>query len=569
MAYRFTWVLLCLALFLPAPVWGQAEDGATPPADAVPAELASPRATMFTFLKGMNDLTDSSLSAKDRLRVVASVLACFNFADANEGANLGVAEQLYGVLNRLGTVTPEELPDDKTVADLELKRYVYFPRFPEHTWVKEKLGQYPEGKVALTRAPDGRWLFSARTVSETPDLHAAMAALEDRHGAQSQIYNLVGPTFTRTPWWGWAGLLVLIFVGLVVGKLFQTGFRAVAKRATQRQQLLRAAVFHDAASPLSLLCLTVGIHLGLGGLVLGDGLRDFAMRFVALLYLLTVGWLLYNLVDVIDHWLTRITSKTHTKLDDMVVPLIRKALRIFLVIIFTLVVAQNVFGLNILSFLAGLGLAGLAISLAAQDSVKNLFGSLTVFFDKPFLIGDRINFDGIDGTVEEIGFRSTRVRTLVGHLVTIPNMKFIDNNVENIAARPSIRRILDVTITYDTPPEKVEEAVRIIRDMLAEPQFAAEFDMDKNPPRVYFNEYNAASLNIRVMYWYRLGDSRDWWTYNQMSEQFNHRLLRAYSEAGIEFAFPTQTLYLAGDPNRELTVQVVKNEERGTKDKGE
>ncbi|NJL30619.1 MAG: mechanosensitive ion channel family protein [Phycisphaerales bacterium] len=193
---------------------------------------------------------------------------------------------------------------------------------------------------------------------------------------------------------------------------------------------------------------------------LESGLFDFTLRIVKFLYLLALGWFLYNLVDVLDLWLTDITAKTDSKLDDMLVPLVRKTLRIFLILVFSLVVAQNVFGLNITGWLAGLGIAGLAVSLAAQDSIKNLFGSITVFFDRPFSVGDFINFEGQDAVVEEIGFRSTRMRTLDGHLVSVPNMKFIDGSVRNISERESMRRVLDVTITYDTPPEKIQRAIQ-------------------------------------------------------------------------------------------------------------
>lgn len=198
-----------------------------------------------------------------------------------------------------------------------------------------------------------------------------------------------------------------------------------------------------------------------------------------------------------------------------------------------------------------LGIAGLAVSLAAQDSIKNLFGSVTIFIDNPFSVGDRIVFSGTDGFVEEIGFRSTRIRTLTGHLVTVPNMKFIDEAVENITARPYIRRTMNMTITYDTPPDKIEQAVQIIRDLLAE-----SLDRDERSPRISFNDLNADSLNTRVDYWYLLAEGRDFWTFNEHAHRFNLNLFRAYAQAGIEFAFPTQTLYLAGDPNRQLSVQI-------------
>ncbi|NVM21546.1 MAG: mechanosensitive ion channel [Desulfobacterales bacterium] len=118
------------------------------------------------------------------------------------------------------------------------------------------------------------------------------------------------------------------------------------------------------------------------------------------------------------------------------------------------------------SLLAGLGIGGLAIALASQDTLKDFFGSLMIMMDKPFKIGDRVVTEGYDGVVEEIGFRSTRVRTITGNLVTIPNEKMAVSPVENIGRRASIRRLTNITITYDTPTEKVEKAVTIIRQIL-------------------------------------------------------------------------------------------------------
>src|SRR5690606_23160639 len=135
---------------------------------------------------------------------------------------------------------------------------------------------------------------------------------------------------------------------------------------------------------------------------------------IAFLYIIAIGWFIYNLVDLVDIALRRLTAKTASKLDDMIAPLIRKALRIFVVVIFVLFVAENVFGADITAWLAGLGIAGLAVSLSAQDSIKNLFGSITILLDKPFPVGDRIIFNGTDGFIEEIGFRSTRIRTFGG-----------------------------------------------------------------------------------------------------------------------------------------------------------
>jgi MscS family membrane protein len=187
--------------------------------------------------------------------------------------------------------------------------------------------------------------------------------------------------------------------------------------------------------------------------------------------------------------------------------------------------------------------------LAAQDTLKNFFGSLMIMLDKPFAIGQRVTFGGYDGVVEEIGFRSTRVRTLTGHQVTIPNEKVASESVENVGRRPSIRRLANITITYDTPPSKVEKALAIIREIL-ENHEGMESDY---PPRVFFNEFNDTSLNLIMLYWYH---PPDWVAYMAFSERVNLQIMRAFEAEGIEFAFPTTTNYLAHDARRPLHISI-------------
>jgi len=261
----------------------------------------------------------------------------------------------------------------------------------------------------------------------------------------------------------------------------------------------------------------------------------------------------------------RVGMPGENKINEMVIPMIRKMLRIFVAVIVVLTIAGTVFHLNLTGLIAGLGVAGLAISLAAQESVKNFLGSLTVFFDKPFVLGDFITFNDYTGVVEDIGFRSTRLRLLSGHLVTIPNMKFIDGEIENIGARPYIRRVMDITLAYDTPSAKIDEAVRIVHHLLNEDKTVIEagaFDMKNFPPRISFDEFNDASLNIKAYYWYQLkGDpKRTYWSYLDHCQLVNRKLLAWFEQAGIEFAFPTQTLYLASDPNRRLDVNVLQGD---------
>lgn len=374
-----------------------------------------------------------------------------------------------------------------------------------------------------------------------------------------QAKALLGPTFAETTMLGWLTLFGGIFLGLVAGRIAQAVLRSIAQRLKQRGWEIRGAIFRFAAGPANLALFTCGLAIGLQGLALPDDatIADFLKRAVGFLYIVAIGWFLFNLVDLVDLTLRRITVKSATRLDDTVVTLLRKALRIFLLIMLVLFIAQNVFNQNITAWLAGLGIAGLAVSLAAQDSIKNLFGSITVLISRPFGLGDRIVFGAYDGTVENINFRDTKIRTIGGHLVTVPNMKFTDSTVENISARPFIARTINLPLTYDTPPEKVAEALQAVRDILSEPEIAEPISAPERQPRVYFNDFATSGVNLQVSYAYVIKTAgRDWWTYQAHAEKLNFKLLGALAEVGIELAYPSQTLYLAGDARRQLAVRV-------------
>jgi MscS family membrane protein len=172
--------------------------------------------------------------------------------------------------------------------------------------------------------------------------------------------------------------------------------------------------------------------------------------------ILAFFWFVYQFVHVMDARLSQWADSTESTIDDILVPLFGKTLRIFIVILAGIIVIQNLTGVEIGPLLASLGIGGLAVALAAKDSIANFFGTLTILFDKPFQVGERIVIDNYDGVVEDVGFRSTRIRLLTGHLVTIPNEKVVNSGLENIGKRPNIRWLTNIGITYDTPPDKIE-----------------------------------------------------------------------------------------------------------------
>jgi MscS family membrane protein len=356
----------------------------------------------------------------------------------------------------------------------------------------------------------------------------------------------------------WLFLLGAIFVGLVLGKLAAWVLRRSGERLERRGWIARSHVLCDAASPASLALLAVGLSVGLSQINMSEPLKEFSAKVLLLLFTIAIFWYAFNLVAIVEVALRKLTAKTTGTLDDQLVPIVRKTLRIFLVVIAVLFIVDAVFEKDIGAWLAGLGIAGLAVSLAAQDSLKNLFGSVTIFMDRPFQVGERIRYGGFDGTIEEIGFRSCKMRTLEGHLVTIPNGNIVNDPIENVSQRPHLRRILNITITYDTPREKIHQARQILVDILNEPGIREPIYNTLNgeewPPRVVFDKFNADSLNLFVIYWYM---PVDWWGFQYHAEKVNFRIFEEFEKAGIEFAFPTQTLYLAGDPKRKLAVEMM------------
>ena len=208
----------------------------------------------------------------------------------------------------------------------------------------------------------------------------------------------------------------------------------------------------------------------------------------------------YHLVDLFTAWLRQRAAKTDTKLDDQLVPLIRRAVKLFIVAMGTIFVLQNL-NVDVAGLLAGMGLGGLAFALAAKDTVANLFGSATIFASRPFQIGDWVYIDGTEGTVESVGFRSTRVRTFYNSLISVPNAKVADSVVDNYGARQYRRVKAMLGLTYDTPPDKLEAFVVGVRELIANHPKTR-----KDLFEVHFYEFGASSLNVLVYFFFQVAN---------------------------------------------------------------
>jgi MscS family membrane protein len=264
-------------------------------------------------------------------------------------------------------------------------------------------------------------------------------------------------------------------------------------------------------------------------------------------------WFIYRLIDIVDVHLKKWAESTESTIDDILAPLVGRTLRVFIIVVGGIVLIQNLTGVKIGPLLASLGVGGLAVALAAREPIANFFGTLTILFDKPFQVGERIVVGDYDGIVESVGFRSSRIRTLTGHLVSIPNEKLVNCNVENITQRPHIRWLTNIGITYDTPPEKTEKAVQIIQGILENHEGMKE----DFPPRAFFNGFNDWSLNILVMAWYH---PPDYWACQAWLQRTCLEIMRQFKVEGIDFAFPSQTVYVANDEKRQIKLQMLEGQ---------
>jgi MscS family membrane protein len=350
--------------------------------------------------------------------------------------------------------------------------------------------------------------------------------------------------------WRFGLVLLVVLVAMAAGRIVQFAINSYAKRlAKKKGEAPLTLLLKALANPVYVAVFAAGIFFAKVPLFFDDenGIRtaiSTGWTTIARVTLaIAAAYGLYRLVDVIEYYLNRLVGKTETKLDDMLVPIVRKALRITIAIIAVLLISENILGADkVKSLLFSAGIGGIAVALAAKDTIANFFGSITIFTDRPFQMGELVKIGEHLGPVEEVGFRSTRVRTLQGHLVTIPNSVITNSCVENIGRRPFIRRTSNITVTYDSGHTKAKKAVEIIKEVLADvPQLNTD---PEKPPRVYFSDFNDWSLNIYMSYWVK---PADYWLYHQVNEQVNFEIMRRFEAEQIEFAFPTQTLYVKKD----------------------
>ena len=255
----------------------------------------------------------------------------------------------------------------------------------------------------------------------------------------------------------------------------------------------------------------------------------------------SIIYVLFSLIDILSRIMERAAARTETALDDQLSPLVRKGLKVLVASVFVVMFIQNM-GIEVGSLIASLGIGGLALALAAKDTVANYFGSIIIFVDQPFQIGEVVEVDGIEGVVEEVRFRSTLIRKFDKALVTVPNQTFTNSQITNFSKRPRRRIRFSVGLTYDANPEQIRAFVAGVNEILLRHE-----GVEDDTYAVVFDEFGDSSLNVLVNCY---SSNNNWAEMMAAKEQLMLAIMDLVGAMGLSIAFPTRTLHLINEENR-------------------
>jgi len=404
-----------------------------------------------------------------------------------------------------------------------------------------------------------RWLFSERTVTEIDDIHKQVYPF-----GTDKLLNLLpklgNKKYLGLHLWQYLGILILISLGFVLHFILIFVIKTLLVRVMHRYGKIDLArdVLIPAAKPFSLMIVAEVSKILVPTLQLPPFIAVNLILVARALVPFFATIFFYKLVDILGLYFERMADKSANTLDDQLVPLIRKILRVFVVIIGVIAILSS-FKFDILPLLTGLSIGGLAFALAAQDTLKNFFGSLMIFIDRPFQIGDWVTSGEIDGTVEEVGFRSTRIRTFRDSVMYVPNSIISNSTVDNHGLRKYRRFYTKLSVTYDTPARLIEVFVKgVEKIVLNHPETRKDYY------NIFLNDYAASSLDVMLYIFFEVPD---WTAELRCRQEIMLEVNKLAEHLGVRFAFPTQTLMIEQTPGQlSLTPNYKQTEEEMNKE---
>lgn len=527
-----------------------AQEDATAPPQAVAAAYASPQATMRTFLDAMTQ------TPPDR----AAAVKCLDSEGIVADALPDLATRLYRILNRIEFVHVDSLPDEDAPALRRADTWRFFPPqrlklleanrndSDQYNRYRRVVALAPDAVIDLAKQDGGTWKFSSKTVRGIDDLWDRVRTLDPVLGLGTESLTLaerleslfpeatVTTRFFGIRAWHWICLLILVVAGLVLDLAVRFVLAVISRRFIERRGgraepgTLRKTVRPFGLAVAALFWLWTMTLIGLPSEALG--VIAPAVRFFAML---SMVWAAFRVTDLVGEVAAARAETTETKFDDLVVPLMRKASKI-LVAIFGLIYIADSFSLEIAPLLTTLGIGGVGFAFAAKDTLENVFGSITVIVDRPFQVGDWVTIDGTEGTVEELGLRSVRIRTFYNSLVIIPTANLVRAAVDNYGRRKYRRWRTHVNLEYGTTPDKIEAFCEGVREIIRLHPYTR-----KDYYQVWLHQFGAHSLDVLV---YMFFEAPDWSTELRERHRLMLDMIRLADRLGVGFAFPTQTLHM-------------------------
>ena len=333
------------------------------------------------------------------------------------------------------------------------------------------------------------------------------------------------------------GISILIILGaiIIVKLLSLLGKKVIKPFVTGTDNHLDDVIFYSLEAPVKFAIILLGIWIAIHRLVYPDSFVKVVDNAYSILIVLDITWFFGRLFSSLlqIYW-----GKQSNGQANKMMPIIKRTILVIVWLIGIVMALSNV-GVNISALLGTLGIGGIAFALAAQDTVKNVFGAFTILTDKPFSIGDTIRVDSYEGTVVDVGVRSTKIMNYDKRIITFPNYKITDTSIVNISSEPMRRVVLNLGLTYDTTSEKMKEALELLKSI---PKRVENVSSNPSDIVAVFTEYSDSALAIMYIYFIeKQGDILG------VTSNMNMEILAAFNKAGLNLAFPTRTVYIQKD----------------------
>lgn len=510
------------------------EPAATAPVETtMRLDHSSAQATMNLFLTSMsNHEIDTAITCLDLSQLSTS---------KRRVNDERLAAKLYMIMNRHKVVVLQDVPDD--------------PEHPRpYTFLKHTAGRI---EIARQRGDedDARWLFTPATVRSIERLYNAMESqpiLPELADSRITFWtvpsiwireNFVAPRF-KTPLvqlevWQWIGIGTVLLAGIIVRIVSALVLPGISRRFLRGEDAeMLPHVVRKALGPTCSLLMVLTWRLGLLCLDLGVTATTWAWWILYIVMIFVTIDAAYHLTDLVVGYFQSRAAKRLSAVGDVMLPLLHKLAKI-LIVVAGLILIVKAFGFEVGALIAGLGLGGLAIGLAAQDTIKNFFGSVNIALDRPFQVGDWVKINDTEGTVESVGLRSSRIRTFYNSEVTLPNGSIMNASVDNMGRRRYRRFKCILSLLYSTPTERLDAFCEAVREIVQTSEHTR-----KDSFHVYVNAFSASSIDVLL---YCFLETPDW----RVELETRHRLILDIVDAAhrldVEFAFPTRTIHIARD----------------------